>query len=180
MHNSQIPPTLTHIELDGSLCSDVSEISSSDIQRLEDLRVLRLINFTSIEKLTGSISMLENLKILNLEHCSNLKQLPVARIESLETLKFSHCYFLEVPKSISKLQKLKIMTMNFCNIRRFPKDCKSLSSSLKELNLRNCPSLKALPRSLGNALDLESRRLFGFPFRLWKWHRLGEQTKQEH
>jgi len=191
LHNSQIPPTLRHIELDGSLCSHVSEISWSDIQQLEDLQVLRLINFkewknlggewganviinlkeltlsncTSIEKLTGSISMLKNLKILNFEHCWNLKQLPddFGSLSSLEILKFSHCYVLkELPKSISKLQKLKIMTMNFCNIRRLPKDCESLSSSLKELNLCSCPSLKALPTSLGNALDLESSPLFEY------------------
>jgi len=160
----EIPPTLTHIELDGSLCSDVSEISFSDIQQLKDLRVLRLKNFTSIEKLTGSISMLKKLKILNLEHCSNLKQLPddFGSLSSLKIFEISDCHLEELPKSISKLQKLKIMTMNFCNILRFPKDCEPLSSSLKELNLRNCTSLKALPTSLGNALDSVTRLLFEY------------------
>jgi len=177
---------LQHIELDGSRCSNVSEISSSDIQQLPKLQVLRLINFKqlkslprkwgadvinslkeltlsgceSIKELTESISQLKQLKILKLDDCWKLKRLPedFGKLTSLEVLDFSRCYSIkELPESISELKCLKILILTDSNIKSLPQ-----LSSLKELQLRGCVNLKALPNSSGSALDSESRSLFQY------------------
>lgn len=132
--------TLKHIELDGRLCS-VSEISASDIQEFQQLQVLRLINFEKLENLPEDWGphLSENLKELTLSHSTSMK---------------------ELTGSISKLKNLKILKLDNCwNLERLSKGCESLRS-LQELNLWNCLSLEALPSSLGEALDSDSRRLF--------------------
>jgi Leucine-rich repeat (LRR) protein len=123
------------MEFDGRLHFHAFEISSSDLHQLSDLRILRLTHFVQLKKLSENLGELVN---------------------GLQELTFSYCTCVEeLPRSISKLQSLRVITMKYCsNLRQLPEDFGSLIS-LQELNLQGCKNLKALPNNFEKLTTLK-------------------------
>lgn len=125
----------------------------------------------------GNISTLNdaNLQGFNLEHCSNLEELPPAifqmpsaqiwsvsnshlveklpydlgKLSFLRMLKLSALPGLkELPASIGKLGQLEFLDISLCEgLKELPDEIGQLKK-LKELNMRECSHLRILPRSV--------------------------------
>lgn len=95
MRYFQMPSSLKHMELDGKLHSYDFEIFSSDLQQLRNLRILRLIHFAGLKKLPEELGDLLN----------GLEELTLSYSHSIEKL----------PSTISKLQFLRILRMDYCS-----------------------------------------------------------------
>lgn len=170
---SQMTSNLKHMELNGRGSHDF-EISLSDLQRLRNLRVLRLIHFegwrklpaelgeiihglreltlsgcTSIEEIPRSISKLQYLRVLKMDRCYELRRLPedIGSLSSLQNLDLSYCKHIEeLPESTSKLRSLKVLHMGYCeNLKLLPKGFESLDS-LRVLSLYGCEGLQIDPK----------------------------------
>lgn len=132
--SQNLTSNLKHMELNGGGSHDF-EISPSDLQRLRNLRVLRLIKFEGWTKLPAELG----------EIIPGLRELTLSRCKSIE----------EIPRSITKLQYLRVLKMNKCyGLRRLPEDIGSLGS-LQNLDLSNCRLIKELPESTSKLRSLE-------------------------
>lgn len=170
---SQMTSNLKHMELNGRGHSGDFEISKRDLQQLQNLRILRLIDFagliklpqqlgeiihglreltviwcSSIEELPRSIPKLQYLRVLKMDFCTSLRGLPedIGLLSSLQELTLSNCEHIEeLPESTSKLQSLETLDMYACkNLKHLPKDFESLDS-LEVLSLGRCESLQVRP-----------------------------------
>ncbi|KAH7404233.1 hypothetical protein KP509_15G017000 [Ceratopteris richardii] len=92
--------------------------------------------------LQGLSFLPKNIRILNLSSCSNLKSMDdVSPLENLEELDISCCTNLT---HLSTMHSLRKLDLNACNALEGLDSCFKDFSSLQELNLSNCTSLKTL------------------------------------
>ncbi|XP_027352151.1 TMV resistance protein N-like [Abrus precatorius] len=93
-------------------------------------------------RLPPSASSLPSLKYINLSYC-NLSEESIPRdffhLSSLKSLDLTGNNFVSIPSSISKLSKLKFLTLNWCKkLQLLPE----LPSSIIQLDASNCDSLE--------------------------------------
>ncbi|GLJ19973.1 hypothetical protein SUGI_0362190 [Cryptomeria japonica] len=182
----------------------------SSLNQLKSVRLERLITLptgkeskalSNIEKL--SLSLCEgfeytsafinvNLTDFNLDHSSNLEQVPLSfcympsaqmwsitnchliqklpydlgNLSSLKMLKLSALPGLkELPPSIGKLGQLEYLDISFCEgLRELPEEIKHLKK-LNEFDMRECSRLTRLPRAV---CELNSLKLVICDEKVWK------------
>ncbi|VVA21250.1 PREDICTED: TMV resistance [Prunus dulcis] len=158
---------------------------SPDFSKLPNLEELILKRCESLSEVHSSIGDLGRLSLVNLEGCVSLKDLPLNfyKSKSIETLLLNWCLSFEklaeglgdmvslttlkadvtairqIPSSILKLKKLKVLSL--CDVKwspstnLLPPSLHSLSS-LRELALANCSLTNdAVPKDLGSLISLE-------------------------
>ena len=92
----------------------LTKIPESFFEYMCDLRVLDLYD-TRIKSLTSSISSLINLRVLYLNNCSELVELPPAleKLKSLEILDLRCTGILTLPEQLAQLTGLKCLRVSF-------------------------------------------------------------------
>ncbi|XP_062182281.1 disease resistance protein RGA2-like isoform X2 [Phragmites australis] len=107
--------------------------------------------------LTEQVKYLKYLKISELR-CEALPE-AISDIWSLQALHVTFSNLLELPKSIGKLQKLRVLNLSFCcELKCLPDsigDCQMISN----IDLFNCMKLTVLPNSVGKNEELRLLRL---------------------
>lgn len=161
----QMTSNLKHMELDGKGSSHDFEISPSDLQRLRNLRVLRLINFKAWRKLPGELGeIIHELRELTLSRCTSIKEIPrsISKLQYLRVLNMQDCYGLTgLPEDIGSLSSLQKLDLSGCNyIEELPESTSNLRS-LKELRLQECENLKLLPTDFESLDSLQLLRIYG-------------------
>ncbi|ESQ28532.1 hypothetical protein EUTSA_v10019585mg, partial [Eutrema salsugineum] len=131
-------------------------------ERLVELHM----QFSKLEKLWGGIQPLANLKKIDLVHSKNLKEIPnLLKATSLETLKLMGCKSLvELPSSISNLQKLKTLSMRACvKLQVIPSDINLVF--LEDVDMSYCSRLRTFPDISKNfsRLNLEDTKIEDVP-----------------
>ncbi|KAM4105833.1 hypothetical protein ACB094_04G023100 [Castanea mollissima] len=92
----------------------LTKIRESFFEYMCDLRVLDLYD-TRIISLTSSISSLINLRVLYLNNCSELVELPpeLEKLKSLEILDLRSTGILTLPEQLAQLRSLKCLRVSF-------------------------------------------------------------------
>lgn len=101
------------------------------------------------------------MKVLNLDECKYLRQIhDVSSLPNLEKLSLQNCEnLITIHDSVGLLDKLKILNAWVCNkLRSFPP---MKLTSLQQLELSYCHSLKKFPEILGKMGNLEDLDLVG-------------------
>ncbi|VVA32884.1 PREDICTED: TMV resistance, partial [Prunus dulcis] len=159
---------------------------SPDFSKLPNLEELILKRCESLSEVHSSIGDLGRLSLVNLEGCVSLKDLPLNfyKSKSIETLLLNWCLSFEklaeglgdmvslttlkadvtairqIPSSILKLKKLKVLSL--CDL--LPPSLQSLSS-LRDLALADRSLTDdAFPKDLGSLISLENLDLAGNDF----------------
>ncbi|KAF8396805.1 hypothetical protein HHK36_018438 [Tetracentron sinense] len=103
-------------------------------QEMESLVVLDLSGASNISSLPTSISLLKNLRTLNLSSCMCLKDLSLEGLEKLEVLILRKTYIPKLPAEISRLSNLKLLDLSDTYIlKTIPGNTISILSHLEEL-----------------------------------------------
>ncbi|KAK2993058.1 hypothetical protein RJ640_024932 [Escallonia rubra] len=113
----------------------LSKIPQSFFKDMQSLRVLDLY-YTGIESLPSSMSKLLNLKVLYLNDCKALMELPSIIFEHLEVLDIRGSGIKSIPAHIEKFGYLKHLRVSFSNdIQEVDFNCKVISrvTTLEEL-----------------------------------------------
>lgn len=101
------------------------------------------------------------MKELNLDYCGSLKRiLDVSGLQNLEIFSIKKCInLIEIHHSIGFLSKLQILVAEgCCKLRSFPS---MKLTSLYQLDLSSCASLKSFPEILGEMENIASLVLVG-------------------
>ncbi|GKU91029.1 hypothetical protein SLEP1_g4958 [Rubroshorea leprosula] len=112
-------PTLSTLILSSNL--NLSEIPESFFGEMLALKVLDL-SYTAIKTLPNSISNLENLSALRLQHCMKLKYLPsLVNLRGLKKLDLHGARIKVFPQGMGKLIGLEYLDLLFCpNLKEIP------------------------------------------------------------
>nr|GMD68749.1 TMV resistance protein N-like [Ipomoea batatas] len=155
-------------------------IRTPDFRGTPNLERLVLEECTSLTEIHDSVGCLNNLVILNLKNCINLKKLPKSIcLEKLETLILSGCLKLgsfpeiggpmtclldlyaeatalrELPSSIEFLTCLRLINLSYCkHLTSLPSSICGLKG-LKVITLSGCSKFDKLPDELGDMECLE-------------------------
>ncbi|KAM7477399.1 hypothetical protein LguiA_025612 [Lonicera macranthoides] len=125
---------------------------------LENVVSLKIRN-SSLERIWKVTKVLESLKILNLSHSLQLVETPhFSNIPNLEKLVLKNCPSLvEVDESLATLQRLLVLNLKDCkSLRNLPKNI-SMVQSLEELIVSGCSNLVGVADEL---VKLKSLKLF--------------------
>nr|XP_043619955.1 disease resistance protein RPV1-like [Erigeron canadensis] len=111
-------------------------------------------------RVDDSIYMLKHhLRVLDLQWCLNLKQLPedLDRLECLEELSLSLSGSLRnIPDCVCNMTRLRVLDLGWCeNLKQLPEDLDRLEC-LEELLLFNCSSLENIPDCICNMTRLKT------------------------
>jgi Leucine-rich repeat (LRR) protein len=109
-----------------------------------------------IESLSDAIGELSSLESLSLSH-NKLETLPAA-VQSLKKLKeldLSSCPIKSLPDELTSLTSLEILDLGYSEIRELPANLGQLKS-LKRIDVAMCKSIKRLPETLHQCLELDS------------------------
>ncbi|KAF8035922.1 hypothetical protein BT93_C1829 [Corymbia citriodora subsp. variegata] len=157
----EIPSTLANMKklvtVSASSCFSLTGLPKS-IGQLEALSVI-LLDSVKIVELPNTIGDLVQLKQLSLRNCRSLGVLPdsIGNLGStLIELDVSGTGICELPRSITNLRSLKVLKMDSCFIRKFPRDIGRLTN-LEEIHALRCRSLEGdIPSDIG---ELKSLRM---------------------
>ncbi|CDP21725.1 unnamed protein product [Coffea canephora] len=131
---------------------------------LQHLELRRAANITTLR----GMSCAACLKILTVEFCGNLRELPedLYQFQALEHLEIRYCRRIDSfgypnPKNSfgqkSLLKSLEQFTVSFCDeLTRLPAEMFESCTSLRKLNLSYCRSLVSFPLDLRRTPSLES------------------------
>ncbi|XP_030469605.1 disease resistance protein RUN1-like [Syzygium oleosum] len=148
--------------LSATNCFSLVRLPSS-VCELQALSVLALDNAKILE-LPESIGDLGELIRLSLRDCHGLGKLPesIGKLEdSLVELDISGTGISKLPDSTKNLQSLKVLKMDSCFIREFPRDIGELTN-LEEVHASWCRSLEGvIPRGISKLHCLKELRLRG-------------------
>ncbi|KAL0842927.1 hypothetical protein Bca101_016172 [Brassica carinata] len=143
-------------------------------ERLVELRM----RSSELEKLWGGVQPLANLKTIDLEFSSRLKEIPnLSEATNLEKLTLDYCTSLvELPSSIRNLHKLERLNMSGCKkLRVIPTNINL--ASLKSVDMSDCSRLRTFPDFSSNMelLDVRNTMIKDVPSTIAEgWLRSGE------
>jgi Leucine-rich repeat (LRR) protein len=123
---------------------------------------------------------IENLKLLDLRNCLELKSLPkeIGNLRQLTHLNLERCMGLEsLPKEVGKLTQLIHLNLSLCSkLKKLPKSIGYLQS-LQWLNLEGCCNLKYQSSIIGDLRSLQYLNLVFPSTMLWgkaRWRSCGQ------
>jgi Leucine-rich repeat (LRR) protein len=99
---------------------------------------------------------IENLKVLDLRSCFELKYLPgeIGNLRQLTHLYLSECDELRsLPREIGNLRQLTHLDLRRCKLKSLPKEIGKLTL-LTYLDLTHCQEIKSLPKEVGELTQL--------------------------
>ncbi|XP_010449417.1 PREDICTED: putative disease resistance protein At4g19050 [Camelina sativa] len=150
----QLKP-LTNLQiLDASGATSLVEMLEVCLEEKKELRILDLSK-TVLPELADTIADVVNLNQLILRNCSQIEELPsIENLTHLEVFDVCGCNKLKkINGSFGKMSYLHKVNLSETNLGELPDKISELSN-LKELIIRNCCKLKALP-NLGKMTYLE-------------------------
>jgi len=127
---------------------------SPNISKLSALVVLDFF-CVSAKSLPASIADLSALKIIRIDGCSDLKELPdsIGKLSSLKALEIDYSGIEALPESIGNLPQLKVLCCFYCrSLYELPSSIGNLSA-LEHLNIA-CSRVRELPKSIVNLTKL--------------------------
>ncbi|KAH9783002.1 Disease resistance-like protein DSC1 [Citrus sinensis] len=158
------------------LCNSQNLTRMPDLSETPNLERIYLLNCTNLPFISSSIENLNNLSMLRLEGCKNLRTFPRIHFTCSVTIDFTSCINLaefpkisgnikvlklartwieEVPSSIESLTNLEVLDLAHCKrLNRLSASICKLKS-LSWLRLYNCSKLKSFPGILENMVRLE-------------------------
>ncbi|ESQ55471.1 hypothetical protein EUTSA_v10024259mg [Eutrema salsugineum] len=141
----QLKPLTKLQVLDVSGAKKLVEMLEVCLEEKEELRILN-ISETTLPELADTINEVVNLNQLLIRNCSMIKELPnMEKLTQLEVFDVSGCNQLEkIDGSFEKMSFLHKVNISGTNLRELPNKISELSN-LKELIIRNCSKLVALP-----------------------------------
>lgn len=155
---SQMPSKMKRLKLNGKSYSRLFRRCSLDLHGLQNLRVLKLLEFKHLTKLPKEFAFLKCLQELQIIDCDGFEGFPtdLGDLNQMVTLTIEKCPKLrKLPESVSKLTSLQILKLPHCaGLRQLPEDFGSLSS-LRTLDLKGT-GLKMLPSSFAQLSSLRS------------------------
>ncbi|XP_056162473.1 uncharacterized protein LOC115684239 isoform X4 [Syzygium oleosum] len=119
-----------------------------------ELKVLNLENCDL--RRTPDLSAFKSLEILTLEYCDNLEEIhpSIQDIKTLISLNVNGCSELkELPLGVGRMEELRELLINDTNIREIPIS-RGCLMKLETLDASNCEQLAQLPESLGSLVSL--------------------------
>ncbi|KAK3438253.1 hypothetical protein EUGRSUZ_C02865 [Eucalyptus grandis] len=178
----KIDASITHLKflvtLNLKFCSELSMLPKelNDMKEMKEL----LIDATSIKEIPSTLANMKKLKILSASNCFSLSGLPqsMGQLEALSVLLLDGAKFVELPDSIGdliidragsvgdrhlrfassimNLRGLKVLKLDSCFAREFPRDIGRLTN-LEEMHALRCRSLEGdIPSDIG---ELKSLRM---------------------
>ncbi|PIA61536.1 hypothetical protein AQUCO_00300811v1 [Aquilegia coerulea] len=157
----------------------LKDIPEAFFENMVNVRVLSLVR-NDITCLPSSIVHLgNNLKLLDLKQCTKLESLPLPYLRALGKLEvldlsgtpltelpdnsFEDCQSLSrLPTSIAQpLEKLQLLHLSRTKLLKIPEQFFQGMVKLKDLNLSLNPSLRSLPMSIFNLVNLKKLNLKG-------------------
>eukprot|EP00253_Pinus_taeda_P028142 PITA_28142 len=141
------------------LCEGLGNISQWDTEQLLKLPKIVEINVdhcSDLKELPGKICNLTSLQRLSVTNCHLIQRLPDdLMLNSLKVLRLSACPSLSMlPPSICSLQQLEFLDISLCaSLKELPMEFHQLSK-LRILDMRECSGLKKLPKSLAKLKSL--------------------------
>ncbi|KAF6168719.1 hypothetical protein GIB67_013101 [Kingdonia uniflora] len=146
--------------------SDGFEDGHASILKLRSMKLYKLNSLTSIWKGAVPLIRLENLKILNVYKCPNLRSRHLfpsvaftQRFQQLEELEVSSCHqFTKLIAEEAEGMEIKSCPINFIALPPQP----PIFSNLKKLNIKKCNGLKCIfpIQILQSLLQLEELEVF--------------------
>jgi hypothetical protein len=128
------------------------------LKGIENLKLLDLSQCCELKSLPREIGKLKYLTHLYLEGCAEFKSLPkaIGNLRQLTHLNLNRCRkFESLPKEIGKLTRLTHLELNWCEkLQSLPKEVGELTQ-LVHLNLEFCRALKYHPSTIGNLKSLQ-------------------------
>ncbi|CAN6564349.1 unnamed protein product [Malus baccata var. baccata] len=170
---------LTNVQLNGEykhlpkeliwLCWEACPLKSLPDDFFDQPRALVIleITFSNLVQVWEGSKSLENLKILNLGYCEDLKKSPdLSNLPSLEELILEWCASLsEIHPSIGHLKKLSLVNLTACcNLISLPGDFYE-SKSVRTLVLNYCSQFSELSEDLGKMISLRVLKASGTAIR---------------
>lgn len=157
------PYLLALTELRLSSNKDAEEILPESIGKLSNLQKLSIYG-NYLKKLPESIGHLKQLEELSLGGYHQLRSISIKSIKEIQKInpnRYKDYFeqFIIFPESIGELEKLKKLTMYFCDIKNLPKNIGNLKQ-LKTLHLEHCTILEELTESIGDLTELTKLTLF--------------------
>ncbi|KAF7851302.1 hypothetical protein BT93_L4130 [Corymbia citriodora subsp. variegata] len=146
-------PNLESLSLDG--CKSLVEVHQS-IGCLENLKILRLNGCSNLKIFPNTLKS-KPLQILGLSGCSKLEKFPdiLEKMGLLQCLMLQGTAIKELPTSIKNLVFLKRINLELCkNLARLPSSIYKLKN-LKYLIITNCSSLVMFPKNMKDSTDLD-------------------------
>ncbi|XP_056857437.1 disease resistance protein TAO1-like [Raphanus sativus] len=145
-------------ELNLFYCQSLTEVTPS-IKNLQKLYCLYLTNCIKLEKIPSGIA-LQSLETVGMNGCSSVMHFPEFSWKT-KRLYMSSTKIEELPSSISRLSSLVELDMSDCqSIRTLPSSVRHLVT-LKSMNLDGCKHLENLPDSLQSLTSLETLEVSG-------------------
>jgi len=127
------------------------------LKGIENLKVLHLGGCGELKYLPREIGNLKQLTHLDLEWCQRLASLPkeIGKLTQLTHLYLNGCEILKsLPKEIGKLTQLTHLDLEWCRkLESLPKEIGKLTQ-LTHLHLHKCWRLESLPKEIGKLTQL--------------------------
>jgi disease resistance protein RPS2 len=126
------------------------------LEGIENLKVLDLSKCCELKSLPREIGNLRQLTHLDLHGCRKLESLPkeIGKLTQLTHLDLQLCDLKSLPKEIGKLRQLTHLDLQSCKLKSLPKEVGKLTQ-LIHLNLSHCRDLERLPKSIGYLQSLQ-------------------------
>ncbi|CAL2236213.1 unnamed protein product [Prunus armeniaca] len=152
---------IIHVEYDNHITK------SPDFSKFLNLEKLILKGCMWLYKVHSSIGDLGRLSLVNLEGCTDLEDLPLNfyKSKSIETLILNGCYsFKKLAEGLGDMVSLTILEADDTEIREIPSSIVKLKK-LRILSLSGCSlSVDAIPKDLCSLISLEHLLLGGNDF----------------
>ncbi|CAD7696584.1 unnamed protein product, partial [Ostreobium quekettii] len=127
-----------------------------EIGQLQELRLLRLDGCSQLKTLAIDITRLQRLLVLSVRLCESLKELPtdIGKLKQLTCLHCPGCGLSTLPRSIGDLENMTQLDLSFCaQLKELPSSLGD-ASQLEHLSVAGCPLLKSLPSSVHQLKEL--------------------------
>lgn len=144
-----------------SLCEGLGNLTMFNIKPKVNLPIMQDVNLdhcSDLEELPLGIFNMATVQKCSITNCHLVLKLPddFGKLSSLRMLRLSACPGLkELPASICKLKQLEYLDISLCEcLSQFP-ECMGKLWNLKEIDMRECSRLKKLPKSFKDLKTLK-------------------------